>query len=252
MRAHSPYILLLFLVSIAACRPYKDHLMLKAPEDYKYSDFEKAAKAIELNYVIQVNDRIRVSVFTNDGERIIDPDYELLKELPANQVNSRPDPDYLIREDGFVRLPLLGDVKLTGLTLNDANLYLQEKYNTFYTNSYVDVAFANKRVIVLGGSGGQLIPLVNENVTVAEVIAMTGGLQREGKAQNIRLVRGKEVFLVDLSTIDSFLKSNMIAQPNDIIYIEPNQNVAAEVARDITPWVALITSFATLILVALN
>jgi len=226
--------------------------MLKAPEDYKYSDFEKAAKAIELNYVIQVNDRIRVSVFTNDGERIIDPDYELLKELPANQVNSRPDPDYLIREDGFVRLPLLGDVKLTGLTLNDANLYLQEKYNTFYTNSYVDVAFANKRVIVLGGSGGQLIPLVNENVTVAEVIAMTGGLQREGKAQNIRLVRGKEVFLVDLSTIDSFLKSNMIAQPNDIIYIEPNQNVAAEVARDITPWVALITSFATLILVALN
>lgn len=226
--------------------------MLKAPEDYKYSDFEKAAKAIELNYVIQVNDRIRVSVFTNDGERIIDPDYELLKELPANQVNSRPDPDYLIREDGFVRLPLLGDVKLTGLTLNDANLYLQKKYNTFYTNSYVDVAFANKRVIVLGGSGGQLIPLVNENVTVAEVIAMTGGLQREGKAQNIRLVRGKEVFLIDLSTIDSFLKSNMIAQPNDIIYIEPNQNVAAEVARDITPWVALITSFATLILVALN
>ena len=226
--------------------------MLKPSDDFTYADFQKAAQEFERNYVIQINDRIQLQVYTNNGERIIDPDYALLKEMPSNQVNSRPNPVYLIREDGFVKLPLLGDVKIVGLTLNEANLYLQEKYNEYYNDSYVDVRFANKRVIVLGSMGGQLLPLENQNVSVAEIISMAGGLQREGKAQNIRLVRGTDIYLIDLSTVDSFLATNMIVQPNDIIYVEPIQKVASEIARDVTPWVALITSFTTLILVLIN
>ena len=240
------------MILTIGCKPYREHLMLKASDDYTYADFQKAAAEFERNYVIQINDQIRLQVYTNDGERIIDPDYALLKELPSNQVNSRPDPAYLIREDGFVKLPMLGDVKLIGLTLNEANIYLQEKYNEFYNDSFVDVNFHNKRVIVLGSMGGQLLPLENQNVSVAEIISMAGGLQREGKSHNIRLIRGQDIYMINLSTVDGFLKTNMIVQPNDIIYVEPIQKVAAEVARDVTPWVALITSFTTLILVVIN
>ena len=237
---------------VLSCKPYKEHLMLKADDDYTYADFQKAAREFERNYVIQVNDRLRLQVYTNDGERIIDPDYALLKEMPSNQVNSRPDPSYLVREDGFVKLPLLGDVKLTGMTLNEANLYLQERFNVYYNDSYVDVHFDNKRVIVLGAMGGQLLPLENQNVSVAEIISMAGGLQLGGKSHNIRLIRENEIYLINLSTVDGFLETNMIVQPNDIIYVEPIQKIASEVARDITPWVALITSFTTLILVIVN
>ena len=254
MRAKYTYLIILIasLALTTGCKPYKEHLMLKADDDYTYADFQKAAQEFERNYVIQVNDQISLEVYTNDGERIIDPDYALLKEMPSNQVNSRPNPSYLVREDGFVKLPLLGDVKLTGMTLNEANLYLQERFNVYYNDSYVEVQFDNKRVIVLGAMGGQLLPLENQNVSVAEIISMGGGLQLGGKSHNIRLIRENEIYLINLSTVDGFLETNMIVQPNDIIYIEPIQKIASEVARDITPWVALITSFTTLILVIVN
>lgn len=215
--------------------------------------------AVERNYTIQVNDFLELEVFTNQGERIIDPDLELLKELNIaggqNQAN-RTRPQYLVQHNGMVRLPMIGEINLEGYTLPQADSILAGAYNEFYKGSFVITRFVNKRVIVLGATGGQVIPLLNENTNLLEVIALSGGLTGKGKAHNIRLIRGDldhpEVHLINLSTIDGMQKAALKVKPGDIVYIEPIRRVLPETIRDITPVVGLVANALTLLIVIIN
>ena len=74
------------------------------------------------------------------------------------------------------------------------------------------------------------------------------GIDGSGKSTQIkrladRLIKEKkDVYLVDLSTIKGIKDGSMIVQANDIIYVEPNPNIAREILSDITPIVSLLSS----------
>jgi len=67
-------------------------------------------------------------------------------------------------------------MKLEGLTLRQGEAMLEKEYGKFFEESFVVLTFQNKRVILLGAVGGQVIPLANHNVTLAEVLATAKGL----------------------------------------------------------------------------
>jgi polysaccharide biosynthesis/export protein len=81
-------------------------------------------------------------------------------------------------------------------------------------------------------------------------LALVGGITSNSKASRIKIVRQtkvkKEVYLVDLSTIEGIKAGSMIVQANDIIYVEPNPNIAREALADIAPVISL---FSTALLV---
>lgn len=216
--------------------------------------FKGTLDAIEDNYRIAVNDFIKIQVYTNKGERIIDPDFELLNDLSQNTQNFRPDPSYLIFEDGFADLPIVGRVPLIDLTLDEAKELLEKEYATFYKDPYVIVNYVNKRVTVIGGpTGGQIVPLENQKMTLLDILAISGGVDNNSNGKNIRLIRGDLsdplVMVIDLSTIEGMKKSNLYVQPNDVIYIEPVRRPVAESTRDYLPVITALTSLVTLILV---
>ena len=202
--------------------------MFSHDKEYVGTQLTAEARALETNYTIQPNDLLNVKVYTKNGEMIIDPEYELTKNINSNNRNSRPDPEYLVRLDGSIYLPMVGDVMLQGLTIHEANLKLVELYSEYFVDPYVITKYTNKRVTVLGAPGGQIIPLTNENMSVAEVIAMAGGLQKVGNASKITLLRGQDVFLIDFSSVDEYYKTNQIVKAGDIIYIEPINRLIAE------------------------
>lgn len=212
----------------------------------------------EGNYTIQADDLLEVEVYTNKGERIIDPDFELVKELRgAGQAQtSRANPRYLVQENGLVRLPMVGEVQLEGYTLHQADSLLARAYSEFYKETFVITRFVNKRVVVLGATGSMVIPLLNENMDVLEVLALAGGISGKGKAANIRLIRGDlkapQVQLIDLSTIEGMRQASLKVQSGDIIYVEPARRVLPETIRDITPVVGLVTNALTLLIVIIN
>ena len=214
----------------------------------------EAVYEAERNYIIKRNDYLNIEVYTNGGERIIDPDYELLKEtgVQQNQRLNRPNPNYLVQEDGNIRLPMIGLVPLVDMNLRQADLLLQERYSEFYEDPYVLTRYINKRVIVLGATESVVVPLEHENMTLIEVLAIAGGLGRDAKAQNIRLIRGNlsnpEVYIIDLSTINSMAGTLKKVLPGDIIYVEPVRRPFTEGVRDIAPLVSLLTSAVALFL----
>ena len=226
--------------------------MFSHDETFKAAKLSAEARALERNYVIQPNDLIKVKVYTKNGEMIIDPEYELSKELNTNNRQKRPDPEYLVRLDGFAYLPMVGDVELAGLTLHEANAKLKTLYDKYFIDPFVITNYSNKRVTVLGAPGGKIIPLTNENITVAEVIAMAGGLEENGNASRIKLIRGNQTFLIDFSSIDTYYETNQIVQPGDILYIEPIKRLLRGNAVEISVFLSLLTTTTTLLVLLLR
>ncbi len=235
---------LLAVVVLASCG-YKQNIMFKVPENA----VKQQVAEVEKNYIIQKNDYLKLAVYTSGGERIIDPDWELMKDLPAQNNMSRPDPDFLVDANGIVKFPMIGELKIENLTIRKAEELLQKEYAKFYKDPFVTLQYTNKRVFVLGAPGGKVIPLVNENVTLAEILSLSNAIDNNSKAQNIRVMRGEQYFVADFSTIDGYHKTNMIMQHGDIVYVEPIRRPVSEATKDYAALFSLVISIATLIVV---
>jgi len=231
---------------LTSCASYKQNIMFKVPEGQTLAtEVEKAEK----DYTIAPNDLLELEVYTNQGERLIDPEVYLKTDRPDPESSDTDLPQYRVDNQGIAKLPVVGEINIKGLTIRQAESLLQKQYEKYYKEPFVVLRFANKRVVVLGGPGGQVIPLTNENTTLTEVIALAKGVDNFSKAHNIRVLRNDQVFLIDFSTIDGFKKGNMIIEPNDVVYIEPIRRPFSEGLRDYAPAFTILTSLATLIIV---
>lgn len=224
--------------------------MFKTETEYVVDSVRQILKEGTPTYLIQKNDFLEVSIYTNGGERLVDPNNEMM--INQNNYQNRVErPKYLVRQDGKVRLPMIGEISLLGKTLREADSLLSLQYSKFYEEPFVITKFGNKRVIVLGPQGGKVIPLENQKLNLVEVIALYGGILENGKAFNIRHIRGDlknpDVTIVDLSTIEGMKKANLQVEPNDIVYIEPVRRVLSESAREIAPIISVLGTLITLV-----
>ncbi len=234
-----------------ACKSYKNHIMFTSDQELIPSKAAEDIRAAEESYIVQPNDKIKVRVYTSKGERIIDPEFELFDENTSRFESNKYYPEYLVDQAGMVLLPMVGEIKIGGYTKLELDSALSEAYKKFYQDPYVISTFSNKRVIVLGAPGGQVIPINDEGMHILEVLALAGGVNKDAKAQNIKLIRGDiynnpEVFRIDLSTLDGLKKSTMKVMPGDIIYVEPVVRAFAKSSRELAPFVAILTNIASI------
>src|SRR5262245_48727075 len=117
---------LLLPVMLFSCSSYKQNIMLKTPEDFKSAPITREVLQAERNYVIQKNDYLKLEVYTNKGERIIDPNPDLSRPgTTTNAEDVRPEVTYLVELNGMVKFPVVGEMKIEGLTLRQAEAMLQ-------------------------------------------------------------------------------------------------------------------------------
>jgi polysaccharide export outer membrane protein len=241
--------------------------------------FDAAVLAAERNYKIQKGDYIEVRVFDSKGEFLILPpkippvdfnnsNQQLLNQgLNQNQNNSLQmqfmlnnasiagtdnplnSPHFLIQGDGTALLPMVGKVYLENFTLNQADSVLNIQYSNHYKDVFVRTRYNNKRVIVFKGDRSYVFPLRNEKISLIEVLAATGGMTRDLKTKNIRLIRGNlqdpDVYLINLRKMNEVILQNLTVEPNDIIYVEPN---AFQGLTNVSPILSLISTGLTLFL----
>ena len=233
--------LLLFFSSCAWLNP---NIMLKTSKDYQYSKNPDSSRT--LDYKISPNDIFEFNIYSNDGFKLVD-----ISSLNATLTGYRTDMvlSYLVESDGTVKLPILGRKKITGLTIREAELMLEESYSSFYIKPFVELKVTNRRVIVFPGmsGGAKVIPLVNNNTTLLEALALAGGIAEDGKAKLVKLIRkntnGKEdVFKMDLSTIQGLKDANTVLQANDIIYVEPRRRYSTKFLMEVAPILSLLSS----------
>jgi len=245
-------VLLLSILGLAfSCSSYKQNLMFKVPEGFPANELPPELLAAIQDYTIQKNDQLTINVFSNNGERLIDPNPEM-SNTSAVQKSDEKEITYLITTNGTAKLPLINEIKLEGLTLREAEIRVQSEYAHYYKDPYVVMEFVNKRAILLGATGGQVIPLDNQNMRLTEVLALGKGLDNDAKATNIRVIRNETVYVIDLSTVEGYRKGNMFIQPGDIIYVEPIRRPFSEAIRENGSILSIIVSIASLVVIILN
>lgn len=269
----------IFALSFFSCRSYNQNIMFRSEGSVNLDKLKRSLTNVERNYIIQPNDYLDVRVYTNKGERIFDPNGELPFGAPGGgmsrggittqqrggnrntggQNNQSSNTQFLVQYDGQVKLPMVDYVKVTGLTLLQADSLLQTLYSTYYVDPFVTTQVTNNRVFVLGAPGGQVIQMTNDNMNLLEVIALAGGVgnggaqAQYGRAHKIKIIRDYMdhdpiVQVVDLTTIEGLKQASLQIEPNDVIYIEPNQRLFFEVFRDITPIVSTVLGLTTTII----
>jgi len=230
---------------LASCKPLNPSIMFRTPKDYKY---DTQVKDTTKEYRIAANDAISFRLFTNNGLKLVDVtenNAQMFQQL--NQGIT-----YVVEFDGQVNLPIIGRVDVNGMTVRDAEFFLEEKYDEVFIDPFLLLGVTNRRVTIFPGSGGDgvVITLQNNNIKLLEALALAGGLADQGRAARIKLIRGDlanpEVYLIDLSTIQGINQADIILQANDIIYVEPIGVTTRQVLGEISPVLSLLTGVLTL------
>lgn len=101
----------------------------------------------------------------------------------------------IIDKNGMVMLPLLGQVKISGLTVEQATAHIQQLYkNDLLVHPQVNLIverFAERRYAVLGlvQKPGSFDFPTNESVNLLEAIAVAGGYTRLGAPSKVDVRR---------------------------------------------------------------
>src|SRR5260370_41966551 len=102
--------------------------MFKSTEGHVPEAVKKEATATEKNYVIRKNDLLKLDIYSNSGERLIDPNPDMsggdVNARNNNKSSEQQQPteqtSYLVDLNGLAKLPMIGEMRLDGLTLRQA------------------------------------------------------------------------------------------------------------------------------------
>lgn len=229
------YILILF--SLFSCRVIHPNRMFETEKNFPYSDFKPSEK----EYKIRPFDKLSIRITTNDG-------FKLINIEGQGAQNQQKGLECLVEYDGKVKVPTLGRVNIAGYTIREAEKYLEDQYKSYYQNPFVIINVTNRRVIIFssGSEKGNVLDIDEENFTLIEALARTGGLANTSKAYRIKLIRGDlnnpEIYVFNVSSIKDMKEANFFLQANDIIYVEAKPRYASRILSDVNPYISLITT----------
>ena len=168
---------------------------------------------------------------------------------------------YLVDNDGDIDYPVVGTIKVAGLTKNECQELVKSKIKAFLAeeeNPIVTVRMSSYRVTIIGEvrSPG-VIPVGTEKMSILEALASAGDLTIYGKRDNVMLIREeangqKTIHRLNLNDANIISSPYYYLQQNDIVYVEPNgvQAKNSAIGSSTTIWfsfVGIVTSVASLL-----
>lgn len=227
IKNHLPQItFLLALLILASCSYKRKNVLFKTPKKiktkeavYVYSPDSNAAKKYDnYRHRIKPGDRVIINFLNNYD---IGSAASQSATSTANMQNNA-ERGYLVNYDSTITLPLIGRTNIVGLTRLEAAKRLEQEYGKYVINPIIEVNIASLSVTILGEilTPGKVL-LDKENTTLVDVIALSGGIKDVGRKNKIKIIRGKEIILVDLRNIEALDNHAIQIQDGDLIYVQP-------------------------------
>ena len=219
------------------------------------SSYETIVSDNSHNNKFKIDDVISINVSTLDPQASMP--FNLFKG--AEEGGFRPEQlDYIIDKNGEIDFPVLGAVKVVGLSPEETKQMLTEKLESYLKSPIINIRLKNFTVSVLGEVNRPgTYPVNGEQITVLEAIGLAGDLTIKGKRDNVMIIRdfnGTKVYTrIDLTRKESLNSPVYYLTQNDVVYIEPNKSAITSSALDnrASIWVSvasvLITSTVLLI-----
>jgi polysaccharide export outer membrane protein len=241
------YCFYLFLgLCLYSCANINSNVLFKIPKGENFQ-FDSLPLKPSQDYIMGPGDRFSFLFSTNNGEKLITGLSGVKGVDGQTFLQTNIIQDYLVRTDGTAELPVIGIIKVQGMSVIDLKDTLTTILSKDYIDPFVQIRLTNQRVVLFNGRGrAQVVTLSNLNTTLLEAIALSGGLSDDAKANSIKLIRKvnnkREVYKIDLSTIHGMKQAEMIVQSNDYIYVDFKPRIASSFLAEVGPWLSLFTT----------
>lgn len=177
---------------------------------------------------IQPNDILSITVSASDVKAAVP-----FNQINPYQINSAAStdlalkPTYTIDDLGNLDFPVLGKVKVGGLTRLEATDLLRNRIKQYILDPSVNISFSNFKITVIGEVlRPGTFTLNNERITVLEALGLAGDMTLKGVRSNVMVIREidgvKSVNHIDLTKKNALNSPYYYLNQNDVVYVEPN------------------------------
>lgn len=212
----------LFVFFFQSCSSNKDVLYLNIPPGASDNTISWT------DLYIQPNDIVSVKI-TADNAELAAPYNLSIQQSNSGQANALLMQGYLVSNEGTINMPVVGVVKVSGLTINQVELFIQKILidKGLLRNPVVICRLVNAKFTVLGEvKAPGTYTFYENNLTLLQALGLAGDLTINGVRKKITIIRtenGKQSYTtIDLTKNDWFKSPYYFVKPNDVIVVDPN------------------------------
>lgn len=212
-----------------SCSSYNSALYMQESEV-----FNETSKSQLYDFRIMPKDELTILVSTTDPEssapfiRKLGQSKEFSTTTTGMQNSNLL--GYLVDNNGYIDFPVLGMIKVSGLTTRECEAHFRELLKPYLKEvPNVTVSTSNYKFSVLGevNSPGTY-STTNEKITVFEALAQAGDMTLFSVRNNVQLMRedatGKrQIYTLDLTRADIANSPYFYIQQNDVLYVKPTK-----------------------------
>ncbi|WP_245867481.1 hypothetical protein SPSIL_042910 [Sporomusa silvacetica DSM 10669] len=150
----------------------------------------------------------------------------------------------IVRPDGKVSFPLVGEMKAEGISTGDFTAGLTKKLSEYVKNPQVTVnvdKFHTTRIYVLGQVNKPGMYEIEKQHNLLDAISMAGGYTKDAAKKKVMVLRKAEPGKVQTVNLLNLLNKADLTQnyplaDGDIVFLKDNGRI--DFARDIMPFVS--------------
>ncbi|AEE53255.1 polysaccharide biosynthesis/export family protein [Haliscomenobacter hydrossis] len=211
------------------------------------------------NISIQPNDVLGIKVFSTEME-LAAPFNVTSSQFSESFINieSIQLSGYLVSQEGTISFPVLGNLKLEGLSISEARDSIVEKLKQHLKDPIVNLRLLNFRVTVSGEvKNPGAFNVINERISLLDALALAGDLTDYADRKDVLLVREvggvQSLNRINLQTASFFQSEFYYLRQNDLIYVKPIKAKSGAVQDQTSKAVPILTAAATVaaVLIAL-
>ena len=207
-------------VAVSSCTTSKQILYF---QDIDTAEIDR----IVTNYepVIKRDDILKI-VVSGPDKLVVQPYNLTLGEVTSYTTTSPEDAtlQYHVDKDGYIDFPVLGRIKVVGMTRQELVKYLTKELRSEVKDPVVYVSFANFKITILGEvQSPGTYNVTSERITILQALGMAGDLSLTARRDVIILIRddnGLNTHIkIDLKSSDILSSPYFYLQQNDVIYV---------------------------------
>lgn len=224
---------LLVILAFFSCRSSQELVYMK---DFSNQEIIKHLPLEDTEHLLKTGDILYVSIKSMNPEvnQVFNPE-SVMENGGVNSFQKYTTPNgaylygYEINGDGFITLPIIGDVNVEGVPLSKVKDVVQKKANEYVKDAIVNVKLLNFKVTVVGEvKSPGVFYNYNNTLTVLEAIAMANGNTDYASLQNIVVIRpiedGSKTYKLNLGSKEVFNSEAFYLKPNDYVIIQPDKH----------------------------
>ncbi|MGM9843046.1 MAG: polysaccharide biosynthesis/export family protein [Muribaculaceae bacterium] len=180
--------------------------------------------------VISPDDELLITVNSSEPDAVIYYNVPLVNPSQRDMLQGSFNPQlqtYIVDSNGEITYPLLGKIKVSGMTVEGLRNYLTGVIQKDVSDALVRVELVNFYVKVLGEvkQPGRY-KVSNQKFSVLDALATAGDMTEYGVRENVTVIReenGKLVYHhLNLNSSEIFTSPYFYLRQNDVVYVEPN------------------------------